>query len=139
MLSTDRSCPRCAAGVPELDPRWFSFNTKQGRCDACEGTGVEGGPSTLEEYEGPYEPCGACAGSRLSAVPRGVRMFGETYAQTTARSVASALTRVKAWRFVERDALVAKSPHAELLRRLAFVQQVGLGYLALDRPANSLS
>ena len=45
----------------------------------------------------------------------------------------------KTWRFVGRDALVAKSPHAELVRRLAFVQQVGLGYLALDRPANTLS
>jgi excinuclease ABC subunit A len=139
MLSTDRTCPSCGTGVPEIDPRWFSFNTKQGRCEACEGTGVEGGPATIEEYEAPYETCVACAGSRLSAVPRGVRMFGETYAQTTARSVASALARVKTWRFDGRDALVAKGPHAELLRRLAFVQQVGLGYLALDRPANSLS
>ena len=139
ILSTDRACPRCGTGVPELDPRWFSFNTKQGRCEACEGTGVEGGPSTIEQWEGPYEACETCAGSRLSAVPRGVRMFGETYAETTKRSVASALARIKSWRFVDRSAVVAKGPHAELLRRLAFVQQVGLGYLALDRAANSLS
>jgi excinuclease ABC subunit A len=139
VLSTDRACPSCGTGVPELDPRWFSFNTKQGRCEACEGTGVEGGPATLEEHDGPYETCSACSGSRLSGVPRRVRMFGETYAQTTGRSVASALGRVKTWRFVGRDALVAKGPHAELVRRLAFVQQVGLGYLALDRPASSLS
>ena len=33
---------RAASRVPELDPRWFSFNTKQGRCEACEGTGVAG-------------------------------------------------------------------------------------------------
>jgi excinuclease ABC subunit A len=138
MMSTARTCPRCGTGVPELDPRWFSFNTKQGRCEACEGTGVEGGPAALE-YEGPYDTCSACAGSRLSAVPRGVRMFGETYAQTTARSVGTALARVKSWRFVDRDALIAKGPHAELVRRLSFVQQVGLDYLALDRHANSLS
>ena len=31
------------------------------------------------------------------------------------------------------------APHAELLRRLAFVEEVGLGYLALDRPAATLS
>ncbi len=138
MISTARACPRCGTGVPELDPRWFSFNTKQGRCEACEGTGVEGGPAALE-YEGPHDACTACAGSRLSAVPRAVRMFGESYAQTTARSVGSALARVKSWRFGERDALIAKGPHAELVRRLSFVQQVGLGYLALDRPAASLS
>ena len=39
----------------------------------------------------------------------------------------------------DRNALIAMGPHAELLRRLAFVEQVGLGYLALDRAAASLS
>ncbi|HEY4013448.1 MAG TPA: excinuclease ABC subunit UvrA [Polyangiaceae bacterium] len=138
MLSTERACPSCATGVPELDPRWFSFNTKQGRCEACEGTGVEGGPSALE-YEGPYETCTTCKGARLSAVPRGVRLHGESYAETTGRSVASALARSRAWRFEGNDAQIAKAPAAELVRRLAFVDAVGLGYLALDRPASTLS
>ncbi len=138
ILSTARACPSCGTGVPELDPRWFSFNTKQGRCEDCEGTGVEGGPEALE-YEGPYETCTTCGGSRLSAVPRGVRLHGETYAQTTALSVANALARARAWDFTGDDATIAKAPHAELVRRLAFVEQVGLGYLALDRPASTLS
>jgi excinuclease ABC subunit A len=124
--------------VPEIDPRWFSFNTKQGQCDACEGTGVDGGPAALDE-EGPREPCAACGGSRLSAVPRRVRLHAETYAQTTARSVSSALVRARSWRFAGNVAQIAKAPHAELVRRLAFVESVGLGYLALDRPAATLS
>jgi excinuclease ABC subunit A len=66
-------------------------------------------------------------------------MFGESFAQTTARSVASALARVRGWRFEGSEAEIAKAPHGELLRRLAFVEQVGLGYLALDRPAATLS
>jgi excinuclease ABC subunit A len=139
ILSTARTCPQCATGVPELDPRWFSFNTKQGQCESCQGTGIEGGTAVLEEYEPPYETCETCSGSRLSAVPRGVRLFGETYAQTTRRSVSSALVRAKTWRFNDRNALIAKGPHAELLRRLSFVEQVGLGYLALERAAASLS
>ena len=138
IMSTARACPSCGTGVPELDPRWFSFNTKQGRCENCEGTGVEGGPEALE-YEGPYETCTTCEGSRLSAVPRGVRLHGETYAQTTGLSVANALARARAWEFTGDDATIAKAPHAELVRRLAFVEQVGLGYLALDRPASTLS
>ncbi|HEY8088039.1 MAG TPA: excinuclease ABC subunit UvrA [Polyangiaceae bacterium] len=138
MLSTARTCPRCATGVPELDPRWFSFNTKQGRCEDCEGTGVEGGPEVLEE-EGPYEKCSTCRGTRLSAVPRAVRLHGDTYAKTTGRSVAAALAAAKAWAFEGNDAEIARAPHAELLRRLSFVEQVGLGYLALDRPAATLS
>ncbi len=138
VLSTERSCPQCGTGVPELDPRWFSFNTKQGQCEACAGTGVENGPAALE-YEGPYETCETCRGSRLSAVPRGVRLHGETYAETTGRSVASALARAAAWGFEGKEAAIAKAPHGELLRRLRFVEQVGLGYLALDRPAATLS
>ena len=42
LLSTARACARCGTGIPELDPRWFSFNTKQGQCEACEGTGLRG-------------------------------------------------------------------------------------------------
>jgi len=138
ILSTARACPQCATGVPELDPRWFSFNTKQGQCDACEGTGIDGGPAALEE-DGPRRPCKGCGGSRLSAVPRRVRMFGETYAQTTALSVARAFAKARAWQFGGNAGEIAKAPHAELLRRLTFVEQVGLGYLGLDRPAATLS
>jgi excinuclease ABC subunit A len=136
--STARACPKCGTGVPELDPRWFSFNTKQGQCEACEGTGVEGGNAALEE-DGPHEVCGTCAGSRLSAVPRGVRIFGDTYQQTTARSVSHALEMARAWRFRGKEATIAEAPQGELLRRLTFVEEVGLGYLALDRPAATLS
>jgi excinuclease ABC subunit A len=138
LLSTARSCPACGTGVPELDPRWFSFNTKQGRCDACEGTGVEGGPEALES-DGPHEVCSGCGGTRLSALPRGVRLHGVTYAETTARSVTSALERARDWHFEGSAAEIARAPYAELLRRLAFVEEVGLGYLALDRPASTLS
>jgi len=138
ILSTARACPGCGAGVPELDPRWFSFNTSQGRCEACEGTGVEGGAQAIEDGGSP-RPCAECAGSRLSAVPRRVRLLGETYAQTTSRSVSAALAQARAWRFDGSQAEIAKAPHAELVRRLAFVEQVGLGYLALDRPAATLS
>jgi excinuclease ABC subunit A len=138
MLSTARTCPECGTGVPELDPRWFSFNTKQGRCESCEGTGVEGGPEALEE-EGPHDMCRACGGSRLSAVPRGVRLHGERYAEATAHPVSTALARARAWRFEGHDREIAQAPHAELVRRLSFVDRVGLGYLALDRPAATLS
>ena len=137
-LSTARACPRCGTGLPELDPRWFSFNTKQGQCGACAGTGIEGGPEAIEAGHDPG-PCRTCEGSRLSEVPRRVQVFGETYASFTGRDVAGALRAARAWKFIGNAAQIAKAPHAELLRRMAFVEQVGLGYLALDRHANTLS
>src|SRR6202012_3688875 len=45
----------------------------------------------------------------------------------------------RTWSFEGNDAEIARAPHAELLRRLAFIEQVGLNYLALDRPAATLS
>jgi excinuclease ABC subunit A len=72
-------------------------------------------------------------------VSRGVRLFEETYAAFTGRSVSRALAVARAWRFAGKDADVAGAPHTELVRRLAFVEEVGLGYLALDRRADSLS
>ncbi|MGO8995736.1 MAG: excinuclease ABC subunit UvrA [Polyangiaceae bacterium] len=137
VLSTARACPKCGTGVPELDPRWFSFNTKQGQCEACEGTGILGGPEGVEQGE--TAPCETCEGARLSAVPRRVRVHGETYAELTGRDVASVLERARGWKFTGNVGQIAKAPHAELLRRLAFVEQVGLGYLALDRAAGTLS
>ena len=138
LRSTSRTCPRCGAGVPELDPRWFSFNTKQGRCEACEGAGVTGGPAALLEEERP-EPCDACGGSRLSPLPRAVRLAGERYHEVTLRSVEDAAAWAKKLGFVGDAARIAEAPLAELRRRLEFVLEVGLGYLGLDRRAATLS
>ena len=135
LFSTSRTCPRCGAGVPDLDPRFFSFNTKQGRCEACEGTGLEGGG----EPEDGAEACEECGGSRLRPLPRAVRLAGERYHEVSARSIAAAVRWARALRFEGDRALIAAAPHKELCRRLEFVEQVGLGYLDLDRRATTLS
>jgi excinuclease ABC subunit A len=137
LYSTKRACPTCKLSVPELDPRWFSFNTKQGRCEACEGTGVEGGAEAVLEEQ--TQACGECEGSRLSPVPRAVRLEGWRYHEIVALPVARALARVKSWRFTGDRARIAEAPVGELLRRLEFLARVGLSYLSLDRAARTLS
>ncbi len=137
LISTTRTCPRCGIGVPEIDPRWFSFNTKQGRCEACEGTGVEGGTADADELA--EQPCTSCSGTRLAPIPRAVRLAGERYPEATARSVSAAAKWAKTLRFEGDHALIADAPHRELARRLEFVEEVGLGYLTLNRRAATLS
>ncbi|MGC4079415.1 MAG: hypothetical protein QM702_20720 [Rubrivivax sp.] len=64
-LSTSRACSECGAGIPELDPRWFSFNTKQGQCEECEGAGVIGD----DDGDGrPRPKRRACGGDRLAPI-----------------------------------------------------------------------
>jgi excinuclease ABC subunit A len=148
LLSTVRACGRCGRALPELDPRWFSFNTAQGRCAACEGTGIDGGEEALREAAlggradtrgETFEPCPACGGARLAPVPRAVRLAGERYHEICARSVESALARAEKLRFAGDRARIAEAPLRELVRRLRFVEEVGLGYLTLDRRATTLS
>jgi len=40
MLSVGRTCPRDGATVPELDPRFFSHNSRRGWCPVCRGLGT---------------------------------------------------------------------------------------------------
>ena len=137
-FSTRSACPKCGFSVPELDPRFFSFNTAQGKCARCDGDGVVEA-RRKRGSEPALVPCPECGGSRLAPVPRAVRVHGERYHDVVGRSVSAALARVGQWRF-EGDALRIAGPIVdELVRRLSFLRDVGLDYLSLDRAARTLS
>lgn len=139
-LSTERACPTCGRGFPELDPRFFSFNTRQGACADCEGRGVVartiGRGKNKREV---WEPCEGCEGTRLSPLARAVTLDGQPITSILGESVRKARSKVAALTLSGREAEVAKAPLAELDRRLAFLDEVGVGYLGLDRPADTLS
>jgi excinuclease ABC subunit A len=39
LFSVNRACPRCGFNFPELEPRFFSFNSPLGACPECDGIG----------------------------------------------------------------------------------------------------
>jgi excinuclease ABC subunit A len=142
-FSTTSACPKCGFSVPELDPRFFSFNTAQGRCTTCDGDGVVEAPRKRrkkgEEETALFEPCPDCGGARLAPLPRGVRLLGTRYHEMVGRSVDGALRLATEWKFSGDSAKVAEAPLSELRRRLEFLKNVGLDYLSLDRAARTLS
>jgi excinuclease ABC subunit A len=138
-FSTTSACPKCRYSVPELDPRWFSFNTEQGKCPTCEGEGTVEGSRRAKNGDAPRVTCPECGGSRLAPLPRGVRLQGERYHDVVSRSVAATLARVSSWRFAGDAVKIAEAPLIELRRRLEFLSEVGLDYLSLDRSAQTLS
>src|SRR5207253_4425713 len=64
---------------------------------------------------------------------------GKTIAEVTAATVADARTLVSSYRFEARDQQVAADILKEIDPRLRFLRRVGLGYLTLDRRADTLS
>ena len=163
-FSTLRACPVCATSYPELDPRLFSYNSKHGWCPDCVGTGVRLSREQrqlLDDTQGRDEQgrehvfaepdiddlseqtCLTCHGTRLNPQARAVRFAGVGIADIAAMSVCD----VRAWveglaqgqHLSEREQGIARDLWPELLGRLRFLEDVGLGYLTLDRGAPTLS
>ena len=148
IFSTRRACPSCARSFAELDPRLFSFNSKHGWCQECFGTGLKlrgfDEEQTGEEWwwsEGADagKACSACDGERLNEIARNVRFRKLSIAALTAQSVADMRGMFTALKLQGRDSAIARDLLAEINSRLAFLEEVGLGYLALDRSAPTLS
>jgi len=85
------------------------------------------------------QPCPMCHGGRLRPVLLAVTLGGEGIHEFLGRTVDSARAAVDAWELVGSRATIAERPLLELRRRLRFLVDVGLGYLSLDRSAESLS
>jgi excinuclease ABC subunit A len=149
VFSTRRACPGCGRSLEALDPRLFSFNSRHGWCETCQGTGLEPDPdqgtAPDEVSDGPlpqhhdHRPCPACRGRRLRPEALAVRFQGRSIAALTALSVAAAGRYVQGLALAGREALIAHDILLELRARLRFLKEVGLGYLSLDRAAPSLS
>ncbi len=164
-FSTKRACPVCATSYAELDPRLFSYNSKHGWCPDCVGTGVKltkdqrkvfddsvqddkekGREQTFAEPEVEDladTACPSCSGTRLNATARAVQFAGVGITDIAALSVTDVRRWVETLRIeggmTAREADIARDLVPEIQSRLEFLEEVGLGYLTLDRGAPTLS
>ncbi len=160
VFSTQRACPSCGTSYPELDPRLFSYNSKHGWCVDCVGTGLaltreqrkvlddsqqednKGREQTFAEpdvEDVEDAACGTCHGARLNPVARAVTLRGHSIAAVSALAVKDARKWGEKLKLDGREATIARDIVSEIKSRLAFMEQVGLGYLSLDRAAPTLS
>jgi excinuclease ABC subunit A len=131
-------CPACGIGLEPLDPRLFSFNSKQGACPACSGLGVIIAEEEDEEAaESPW--CRKCGGSRLKPQALAVRVDGRSIWDLVQRPAAEVASIVRGFKFPARRRPVAEPIVSEILARLALLNQLGLSYLSLGRSGNTLS
>jgi excinuclease ABC subunit A len=101
----------------------FSFNTKGGRCEECEGQGVRRiAMNFLPNLE---VTCPVCRGKRFNRQTLAVRYRDRSIADVFAMSID--------------DAAAFFENHASIHRLLVTLTEVGLGYLTLGQPSTTLS
>ncbi|MGI5817210.1 MAG: excinuclease ABC subunit UvrA [Armatimonadota bacterium] len=84
-------------------------------------------------------PCPACAGERLRAESRAVRVGDRSLGEITAMTAEKALEFFRGLELSEADAVLCAELLEEVRSRLQFMVEVGVGYLTLDRTAPSLA
>jgi excinuclease ABC subunit A len=92
----------------------------------------------LEELVSPVE-CPECQGQRLQPESLAVRVGGLGIAQYTAIPIEEAVAVFDKLELKERENQIAGLVLREIRNRMRFLEQVGLGYITLDRPSATLS
>ncbi|MCA1948890.1 MAG: excinuclease ABC subunit UvrA, partial [Armatimonadetes bacterium] len=94
----------------------------------------------LEQYMS-TKPCPVCKGRRLKDETLSVRVAGLSIAEVAALSVEAALRFFEELpdKLNDRQRAISSRTTKEILERLRFLANVGLGYLTLDRSARTLA
>jgi excinuclease ABC subunit A len=101
-------------------------------------TESEGVKEKLEEYMS-LRPCPVCGGARLRAESRAVLVGGTRIEDFCALSARRALEWLEHVELSETDRHVARLILREISERLQFLENVGIGYLSMDRASATLS
>jgi len=165
-FSTTRTDIDTGESFPELEPKHFSHNSPRGWCPTCRGHGRvfpwmlepsekdeddpaarlrEFGIESGDEVSTEGTPCPECHGERLNRVSRSVKLHlrGKSAPLSLPALLRDAPSQLLAHlRELELDArgrLITQDIVPQIEERLKFLDHVGLGYLSLDRPTETLS
>ncbi|MGC9259596.1 MAG: excinuclease ABC subunit UvrA [Phycisphaerae bacterium] len=111
--------------LPNLQRRW-------------ENTESEFVKTRLHEYLS-EQPCEKCHGDRLKPQALAVKIGKYNIRQMTALTITGAIELFDAMKFAGEQELIAAPILKEIRARLGFMNNVGLGYITLDRQTGTLS
>jgi len=98
--------------------------------------------AAVRDYLGGFaaaRPCRKCDGTRLKAMSRAVRFRTLGIDEVAAMTVSEACAWSRSLELQGREATIGQPLVAAVAEKLTFLEEVGLGYLTLDRRAESLA
>ncbi len=101
----------------------FSFNTKGGRCEACEGDGIV--KIEMHFLADVYVPCEVCKGKRYNSETLNVKYKGKSIYDVLEMTIEEGMS------FFENI--------PKIYKKLKTLYDVGLGYVKIGQPATTLS
>lgn len=147
LYSSKRMCLSCNIAIPELEPRFFSFNSPVGACTKCHGLGIynryEQTHSAMDGYSlmmGTHvQTCDQCHGMRLKKDALAVKIDNKNIFQLSDYSIEKLLLFFQNIQLSESQTEISMDLRKEIVSRLQFLADVGLNYLSLNRTARTLS
>jgi len=166
-FSEHAMCSKCGRNFPQLTPRHFSFNNRLGSCGSCDGIGrfltdnkgicEDCDGTRLNEFPRNVRFCDKTIAELMAMSISEINKFFTTRIEEIEKHLTTDVGSEEAEtaRKQVRDVSTSRATHptlhthtspefeAQLLRqiqiRLKFLEDIGLGYLGLDRPAPTLS
>lgn len=148
--------PSSGRSFPDLEPRLFSFNSPYGMCKNCKGLGLIDAPRKRESTKLRAEKarsaerleelddeeiliaCPECEGARLNKDALSVLFLGKNVSELTDLSGSDLIDFFKEGMQTS-ESPVAQRLMSEIVERLTFLKEVGVGYLSLSRRSSTLS
>lgn len=115
-----------SARIRGFKPGYFSFNVPGGRCEVCEGDGVQ--KIEMQFLADLYLTCEACKGKRFKQEVLEIRYRGKNVDDILNMTVDEAI-----------DFFGQAADGKRVAKRLQVLDDVGLGYLRLGQSATALS
>ena len=106
LFSKSAVCSKCGISYPEINPMFFSFNSRQGACPRCNGLGFENLDEDSAELE-EYKYCRLCNGFRLRKEALSIKIQDKNIGEFAHMSVKDALSFIAALKLTDRETTIA--------------------------------